>query len=222
MRGTRCTVLLAVWSLVLVAAPAPAAIFSSTPFTIRWTAPGDDSLAGRASVYDLRYSTVPINAANYSLATRITGLPLPAVAGVQESFVVSGLTDGTLVYMAIKTADERGNWSGVSNILTRAGQTAGVDPSALTLSFSSAWPNPARQSAHWDYAMPQAAHLQVDVFDVTGRHVHTIASGERAAGRGELSWDLYDDRGRPVGAGLYFVKTHVGTMEWTKRLIVVR
>jgi hypothetical protein len=124
--------------------------------------------------------------------------------------------------MAIKTGDEAGNWSGLSNILTRAGQTSGIDPSTPALSFSSAWPNPARQTAHWEYAMPQVTLLQVDVFDVTGRHVHTVASGERAAGRGELSWDLHDDRGRPVGAGLYFVKTRLGTMEWTKRLIVVR
>jgi hypothetical protein len=220
MKSARSIALLATSSLVLMAALAPSSICSATPFSIRWTAPGDDSLSGQASVYDLRYSYFPLTAANFNQATKIAGLPSPAVAGTPESFLVSGLPDGVQLYMAIKTADELGKWSAISNVMTRPEQTTRVDP--FPLSFSSPWPNPARQSAHWAYSVPQAAQVQVDVFDVTGRHVHTVASGERGAGRGELSWDLRDDGGRPVDAGLYFVKARLGAGEWTKRLIVVR
>lgn len=207
---------------LIVAAFATTSDALATPFEIHWTAPGDDSVSGRASVYDLRYSSAPIAAANFHLATPIAGLPSPSNAGTLESFVVTGIPDGGFVYMAIKSADEAGNWSAMSNIMTWPIQSTGVGDLALTLSFSSPWPNPARQTVRWAYALPQAARMQVDVFDLTGRHIHTVASGDREAGRGELSWNLRDERGQPVGAGVYFVKARLGTLEWTKRLIIVR
>ena len=75
MNALRSHLLLATASLILVGAPGSASLASSTPFTVNWTAPGDDGSVGRASVYDLRYSNLPLTAANFSLATRITGLP---------------------------------------------------------------------------------------------------------------------------------------------------
>lgn len=222
MTFTRCIAWQVTSALVLMAAPALALIPSSTPFTIGWTAPGGDSMTGRAAVYDLRYSDLPLTAANFGQAGAIAGLPAPAIAGTRESFVVSGLPDSVPVYMALKSADASGNWSAISNVLTRPAQATGVGPSVLEPSFSLPRPNPARQSVRWAYSMPQAGWVQVDVFDVTGRHVHAVASGAREAGAGDLFWDLHDDRGGPVEAGLYFVKARLGSTGWTTRLVVVR
>ena len=220
MNPIRRVALLAGSSLVLMAALVSAALPSSTPFSIHWTAPGDDGAVGRAAVYDLRYSHQPITVANFRQATKINGLPTPSAAGTPESLVVSGLSDDAAIYMAIESADQAGNWSGLSNVLTRQGYTAGVELSALA--FSSPYPNPARGSAHWSYSVPQRMQVEVDVFDVTGRHVQNVASGERGAGQGDLAWDLRDAQGRPVGAGVYFVTARLGSASWTKRLIVVR
>ena len=221
MNSARGIAPLATWSLLLMAMLWPASIAHTASFSIYWTAPGDDNMIGRSSVYDLRYSNLPITAANFNLATPIPGLPLPAVAGTLESFVVSGLSDGAF-YMAIRSADEIGNWSTISNVLARPGQTTGVDLPSLALAFSSPWPNPARESVRWAYSLPRASQVQVDVFDVTGRHVHTVASGGRGAGKGEWTWDLRDDRGQSISGGVYLVKARIADMEWTKRLIVVR
>jgi hypothetical protein len=220
MNSARRIVLPATASLVLMVALVSAAVPSATPFTIHWTAPGDDGLVGRASAYDLRYSDLPITAANFRQATPIGGLPLPAAAGTPESMVVSGLSDNGTIYLAIESADEAGNWSGISNLLMRRTATASVD--LRELSFSSPWPNPARVSVQWSYSVPQPAAVQVDVFDAVGRHVRNVASGVRGAGGGELSWDLRDGEGRPVGAGIYFVRARLGSAGWTKRLVVVR
>ena len=51
--------------------------------------------------------------------------------------------------------------------------------------------------------------IQVDVFDIVGRHVRTIATGWRDAGRGELSWDLRDAAGRAVQTGMYLMRAHL-------------
>ena len=85
--------------------------------TLTWTAPGDDGPIGTASAYDLRVSTAPIDDANWSAAGVVGGLPAPLSAGTRQRTVVRGLTYGTTYYFAIKTTDDAGNWSGLSNVL---------------------------------------------------------------------------------------------------------
>jgi len=88
--------------------------------TLSWTTPGDDSLQGQASQFDLRYATSPITAANFGAATRFTGMPTPAASGTRQTVVVTGLNSATTYYFALKTADEVPNWAGISNIFSRA------------------------------------------------------------------------------------------------------
>lgn len=84
--------------------------------TLQWTSPGDDSLTGTASQYDIRYSTSPITEVTWSTATQCLGEPAPKVAGSAETFTVINLTPNTVYYFAIKTADEVPNWSDLSNV----------------------------------------------------------------------------------------------------------
>jgi phosphodiesterase/alkaline phosphatase D-like protein len=88
--------------------------------SLTWTAVGDDSLTGTASQYDLRYSTSAITATNFASATRWTSMPSPTAPGSTQTVTVTGLAPSTTYYFAIKTADEVPNWSGISNILSRA------------------------------------------------------------------------------------------------------
>jgi phosphodiesterase/alkaline phosphatase D-like protein len=103
---------------------------------LKWTAPGDDGTAGRASQYDLRYATFAITAANFSTATRYTTITIPSVAGVTDSCTVTGLTPSTTYWFAIKTADEVPNWATVSNIVTTTLPAApDVSPPAAVTDF---------------------------------------------------------------------------------------
>jgi hypothetical protein len=109
---------LALAGLLGFAAPAHAQT-TWTSITLSWTTPGDDSLAGVAAQFDLRYSTSLITAANFSSATRWLGTPTPAASGTSQGVTVTGLSPNTTYYFAIKTADEVPNWSGVSNVILR-------------------------------------------------------------------------------------------------------
>ncbi len=97
----------------------PAAAQGGTPDTVAlvWTAPGDDGDVGTATVYELRRSTAPIDETNWGSATVVTGLPAPLPAGTRQRAVVRGLVPGTTYYFAIRSADEAGNWSALSNVM---------------------------------------------------------------------------------------------------------
>lgn len=91
---------------------------TSTSIALAWTAPGDDSLTGTATSYELRYSTTAIT----SLATYLTGtlviVPAPHIAGTAETITVAGLSPSTAYWFALRTRDEVGNVSELSNIAT--------------------------------------------------------------------------------------------------------
>lgn len=84
--------------------------------TLYWTAVGDDSLKGRAHLYDLRYYILPLSEVNWPRAVRVGNVPLPAESGKPESVTVKGLRKGITYYFGLKVADEGHNWSELSNI----------------------------------------------------------------------------------------------------------
>ena len=93
--------------------------------SLQWTAPGDDSLTGTATRYDLRFSLFPINETNFVYCQGPTGLPKPTIPGVLQRVTVYGLLPGLRYYFALKTADERLNWSRISNVIAFA---SGANP----------------------------------------------------------------------------------------------
>jgi chitodextrinase len=91
--------------------------------TLTWTAPGDDGAVGTAAYYDIRYSNNPITDGSWDSAWPASGEPTPNAAGALETFVVQYLAPGTTYYFALKTADEKPNWSALSNVAGRETQT---------------------------------------------------------------------------------------------------
>ena len=114
----RLVLALAIVMLGGLSAGTASAQSSPTSVTLGWTAPGDDSLSGTAAQYDLRFAASPITGGNFSSATRVNGVPSPLVSGSAQSHLVTGLTPNTTYWFAIRTADEGGNWSGVSNVVS--------------------------------------------------------------------------------------------------------
>jgi hypothetical protein len=96
-----------------------------TSMAISWTAPGDDGTGQRVIEYDLRRSTSLITAANFNAATRV-GMLAPNVSGYSECRVVTGLSSNTNYYFAIKSRDDAGYWSGMSNVTNRMTPNTGT------------------------------------------------------------------------------------------------
>jgi subtilisin family serine protease len=85
--------------------------------SLTWTAPGESGNEGRAAIYDIRYSTIPITNDNFASATGIASSPTPGDFGSVETLSVEHLRPGTTYYFAIQSYDLFGNQSEISNIV---------------------------------------------------------------------------------------------------------
>ena len=103
---------------------------------LNWTATGDDGTNGTAAVYDMRYSTSPINDdIDFSNATQVANEPFPQVSGSPESHTISGLSQKTTYYVAIKARDNMGNAGDLSNV---ASTTTRATPHSAFVDFETA------------------------------------------------------------------------------------
>ncbi|MFH0853240.1 MAG: FG-GAP-like repeat-containing protein [bacterium] len=88
----------------------------SNSIKLTWTAPGDDGHMGQASEYEIRYAISEITNQNWSEATRLSNPPEPRISGSAESVRVFDLEPDTEYFFAIKSMDEAGNISYISNV----------------------------------------------------------------------------------------------------------
>jgi hypothetical protein len=189
--------------------------------TLTWTAPGDDGQSGTASTYDLRYFNLPITETNFTLSTAVTGEPTPAAAGTTQSCMVTGLNYGTTYYFALKTADERGNWSLISNIAVRTPAVPTGVGDEVTLKFSAPWPNPVRgNAASFAIGIPKQTDVEIEAFDITGRSVRKLARGIHPPGESTLVWDLRSDEGQRLATGVYMVRARIGDQVINRRVVI--
>jgi hypothetical protein len=189
--------------------------------TLTWTAPGDDSLVGTASLYDIRFSLEPINEETFVYANRVA-MVRPSRAGTRETYTVTGLLPGYDYYFAIRTADDVGNWSRVSNLAFRPGRAIGLEAQApKEFALSAPWPNPVRDHVNFTLTMPRSGTATVDVFDMSGRRVQRIAGGYRSPGQVRVVWRLVDGWGRKVGPGMYMVRAQLEGKEIVRRMSVI-
>lgn len=86
--------------------------------------------------------------------------------------------------------------------------------------WSRAYPNPTRGGTVLEFSLASNAESVVRIFDLSGRLVRGRVPGTVAAGVGRWNWAGDDDRGQPVGPGLYFARLQQGATSRTLRLVV--
>ncbi|MFN0150272.1 MAG: FlgD immunoglobulin-like domain containing protein [bacterium] len=85
-------------------------------------------------------------------------------------------------------------------------------------------PNPFVASASVAFALTNldAPRFDVSVYDVSGRRVRTLATGETIAGRRSVVWDGRDERGEAAATGLYLFRLQSGGLEVVTKGVLLR
>ena len=84
-------------------------------------------------------------------------------------------------------------------------------------------PNPARGPTELAFTLPEAAVVNVAVWDIAGRRVRTLAPGlSLGAGPHSLVWDGRDEDGASVGPGIYLARVTAGALHAESKLVRTR
>lgn len=94
---------------------------------------------------------------------------------------------------------------------------AGSQDVPAVFSLERVAPNPTASGSTVRFGMPDAGTVSVAVYDLLGREVATLASGEMAAG-----WHTASVDASRLSAGVYVIRMQAGTFQATQRMTVVR
>ena len=72
------------------------------------------------------------------------------------------------------------------------------------------YPNPFNPATTIKYALPQAADVELTVYNVVGQPVRMLVAEHQSAGRYVVEWDATNDSGHSLASGMYFYRLAVG------------
>ena len=83
-------------------------------------------------------------------------------------------------------------------------------------------PNPFNPVTFITFETVSEQVITLDVYDLLGRKVKTLASKNFPAGRHTFAWDARDENGRSVSSGIYLYKVMSGRQSITRKMILLR
>lgn len=83
------------------------------------------------------------------------------------------------------------------------------------------YPNPFFSATRINFEIPGEMRVEVDVYDVTGRHVKEIEDRIYQAGRWFVTWDGSSDRGHEIASGVYFILMKAGSAVHVKKAVIM-
>lgn len=133
---------------------------------------------------------------------------------------VAGLRASTRYHWRVSATDGTvtSPWSETFAFTT--GTAVGTEapaPGALVFELGQNYPNPVRDLTRIPFVLPEREHVTVEVLNLLGQRVLTLADEERPAGRHEIAWDTGD-----LAAGTYVYALRTETQHATRRMVVVK
>jgi hypothetical protein len=93
------------------------------------------------------------------------------------------------------------------------------EPTGLPATFTleQNYPNPFNPQTVIAYTLPEAVHIQLDVFDVTGRRVVVLVDSFQPAGSFTTTFDAHG-----LASGVYLYRLKIDAFLQTKRMVLMR
>jgi beta-glucanase (GH16 family) len=160
---------------------------------------------------------------NFNGIDRTGDISVPATGDWQAWTTVTAtatLSAGTQTMRFVPVTDGFNvNYFEITRVNT--GTVPGAQAPAFTL--HPCYPNPFNPVTTISYDLKDPAPVDLDIYDVAGRLVHTLIESESSpAGHHEITWNGRNREGRAVEAGVYFYRLTVDGRSETKRMVLVR
>jgi hypothetical protein len=199
----------------LVTAPNTAITWTGgSPQSVTWNVAGTDAAPVSCSAVNILLSTDGGNTWPYVLAT---GTPNDGSELVTAPNVTTSLA-------RVKVAAAANVFFDISNVNFAIQSATGVAdaPFGLHPQLMANRPNPFGGETTLSFVMPASGRAELSVYDLAGRRVRTLMTGEVGPGNNQVTWDGTDASGRPLSAGVYFYRLETLGESLTGRMTLLR
>ena len=107
---------------------------------------------------------------------------------------------------------------GVTVVQEEGDQSGAPQKFALDLNY----PNPFNSSTTIRYRIEEPGRVRLEIFDVQGKKVKTLADGYTGLGVYQVEWDGADASGKPVATGVYIVRLQKGTVSLFHKMLLLK
>jgi len=84
------------------------------------------------------------------------------------------------------------------------------------------YPNPFNPVTTLHYDLPNNSLVKITIYDMMGRIVNNLVSGQQSSGQKSVQWNATNDAGQPVSAGLYLYTIDAGQFRQTKKMVLLK
>lgn len=84
------------------------------------------------------------------------------------------------------------------------------------------YPNPFNPETEIRFALPQASHVVLRIYNTLGQEIRTLGDRDYAGGLHSLSWDGKDAFGKDVASGIYLYKIEAGEFVQVRKMSLLR
>ncbi|MCP4582129.1 MAG: T9SS type A sorting domain-containing protein [candidate division Zixibacteria bacterium] len=99
-------------------------------------------------------------------------------------------------------------------------QTTAIDSDPVmpgVFKLNQNYPNPFNASTTINYQLPKSADVEIEIFDILGRHVATLINQRQQAGDYQAIWNAVD-----FSSGMYFYKVRAGDYIEIRKMLLLK
>ena len=121
----------------------------------------------------------------------------------------------TIEFVDIILADTKGNSIAVDIQSFDISNSSNLLP--VKTELTDAYPNPFNPSSSINYGLANDGHVEIMVYDATGRLVDELVNQHQTAGYHSITWNASNQ-----ASGMYFAKMVVGDIVQTQKLVLLK
>ncbi|MDZ4121018.1 MAG: carboxypeptidase regulatory-like domain-containing protein, partial [Candidatus Cloacimonadaceae bacterium] len=123
----------------------------------------------------------------------------------------------------------------VNNVVVQENQTTALDitlihesdnddqvSAILETSLSGNFPNPFNPSTTIEFNLVKAAFTRLEIYNLKGQLVKTLAREELRAGKHEVVWNGIDNTGRKVSSGIYLLRLSHDGKSYSRKMMMLK
>ena len=110
----------------------------------------------------------------------------------------------------------------VTGLATAVDNDDNYQPGMNNTALLGNYPNPFNPETTISFNLKSSEHVSLDIFNVKGQKVTTIANGQFNQGTHNIVWNGMDASNSKIASGIYFYKLRAGSYTKTKKMILMK